>query len=279
MSRALSSRPLARRTSRRQVMSWLISRMARIGSSRVRSRITTLGSSSMRSRMLVAPTLRNVAYSLMFESPTITCRRRNRSASAWGSSRVLMIGRLRVVADETPSQMCSARWQRQKIAPRAGLEHLAGSRVDLAAHEERDEHLRVVREVVPPARQVVLVAAVRVAGGVGVVLEQVDDAADALVAQAALGRGDQSLEDPLAGLVMCDKVLDRVALRRRVLGVAADVEVQPRPVLEEDIARAAPAHDPPEQVPGHLVRAQAALAAKRAGDAVFVFEPEDPALH
>ena len=42
-----------------------------------------------------------------------------RSASAWGSSRVLMIGRLRVVADDTPSQMCSARWLRQNTAPRA----------------------------------------------------------------------------------------------------------------------------------------------------------------
>ena len=67
----------------------------------------------------VAPTLRNVAYSLMFESPTITCRRRNRSASACGSSRVLMIGRERVVALETPSQMCSARCAMQYIAPRA----------------------------------------------------------------------------------------------------------------------------------------------------------------
>ena len=113
MSRALISRPLARRTGRRQVMSWLISRMARIGFSSVRSRMTVEGSSSIRSTMLVAPILRKVAYSLMLESPTITWSRRNFSASAWGSSRVLMMGRLRVVADETPSQMCSARWLRQ----------------------------------------------------------------------------------------------------------------------------------------------------------------------
>ena len=77
--------------------------------------------------MLVAPTLRKDAYSLMLESPTITWSRRYFSASAWGSSRVLMIGRLRVVADETPSQMCSARWLRQYTAPRAGLEDLSRS--------------------------------------------------------------------------------------------------------------------------------------------------------
>ena len=100
-------------------MSWLISRIARIGFSSVMSRSTHDGSSSMRSRMLVVPTFRNVAYSLMFESPTITWSRRKRSASACGSSRVLMIGRLRVVALETPSQMCSARWLTQYIAPRA----------------------------------------------------------------------------------------------------------------------------------------------------------------
>ena len=73
----------------------------------------------MAKRMEVVPIFRKVAYSLMLESPTITCRRRNRSASACGSSRVLMMGRLRVVAEETPSQMCSARWLRQKTAPRA----------------------------------------------------------------------------------------------------------------------------------------------------------------
>ena len=119
MSRALTSRPLASRMRRRQVRSWLISRMARMGFSRVMSRSTTRGSSSIRSISAQAPTLRKVLYSLMLESPTITCRRRNRSASAWGSSRVLMMGRERVVAEDMPSQMCSARWLTQNMAPRA----------------------------------------------------------------------------------------------------------------------------------------------------------------
>src|SRR4029450_1129502 len=47
-----------------------------------RSRHGAPSSSSMRRMIDVAPTLRNVAYSLMFESPTMTCSRRNRSASA-----------------------------------------------------------------------------------------------------------------------------------------------------------------------------------------------------
>ena len=78
----------------------------------------TVFSSTIRTTRSVTPTLRNVVNSLMFESPTITCSRRNRSASACGSSRVLMIGRLRVVAEDTPSQICSARWEMQNCAPR-----------------------------------------------------------------------------------------------------------------------------------------------------------------
>ena len=112
MSSALASRPLASFTLRRQVMSWLTSRIARIGFSSVRSRITT-PASIIRSTRSVLPTLSRLVTSFMFESPTMTCSRRNRSASACGSSRVLMIGRERVVAEETDSQMCSARWLTQ----------------------------------------------------------------------------------------------------------------------------------------------------------------------
>ena len=61
---------------RRHVGSWLISRIARIGFSSVMSRSTTLRSSSIRSMHAAAPTFRNVVYSLMLESPTMTWRRR-----------------------------------------------------------------------------------------------------------------------------------------------------------------------------------------------------------
>ena len=61
----------------------------------------------------------------------------------------------------------------------------------MAADEERDQHLCVVAEVVVAARAVVLVAAVAVAGRVGVVLEQVDGAADDSSRQALLGRHDR----------------------------------------------------------------------------------------
>ena len=130
-----------------------------------------------------------------------------------------------------------------------------------------------------PADQVVLVAAVGVAGRVGVVLEQVDVAGDALVVQPPLGVDEQPLEDPLPRLVVGDEVDDVVALGGGVLRVAADVEVETGAVAEEDVAAAAPGDHLAEQVAGNLVRREAPLPAERAGDAVLVLDPEDPAVH
>ena len=122
-------------------------------------------------------------------------------------------------------------------------------------------------------------AAVGVARAVGVVLEEEHLAADALFTKALLGALHEPFEDALPRLVVDDDVVDRVALGRRVLGVAADVEVEARAVLEEDVAGAAPRHDAPEQVARYFVGAEAALTAQGAGDAVFVLEAEDAALH
>ena len=120
------------------------------------------------------------------------------------------------------------------------LQHLARAGVDLAGDEERDEHVGELGEVAVALDEVVLVAAVGVAGGVGVVLEEVDLAADALLAEPLLGAAHETFEDPLPRLVVHDEIGDRVALGGGVLGVAADVEVEAGAVLEEDVARPAP---------------------------------------
>ncbi len=159
------------------------------------------------------------------------------------------------------------------------LQHLARARVDLAGDEERDEDVGELGEVALALDEIVLVAAVGVAGAVGVVLEEEDLAPDAFLAQTLFRALDESLEDALPRLVVDDEVADRVAFRGGVFGVAADVEVEAGAVLEEDVARAAPRHDPAEQVAGDLVRAEPALAAQGAGDAVFVLEAEDAPIH
>jgi hypothetical protein len=87
------------------------------------------------------------------------------------------------------------------------------------------------------------------------------------------------LEDPLPRLVVDHQLAHAVALGRGVLRVAAHVEVEASAVGQEDVAAASPRHDPSEQVAGDLVGAQPSLAARGAGDAVLVLDPEDPTLH
>ncbi len=163
-------------------------------------------------------------------------------------------------------------------APRR-LQHLAGTGVDLPADQERNEHLGVARQVVAPVGHVVLVTAVAVARGVGVVLEQVDVAVDALFVQPLFGATEQLFENSFARLVVHHQVVDGVALGGGVLGVRADVEVQPSAVGQEDVAAAAPRHHAAEQVASNLVGAQTTLTALGAGDAVLVLDTEDPSLH
>ena len=209
----------------------------------------------------------------------MTWSRRYFSASAWGSSRVLMIGPAPGGGRGHPLPDVLGPLAQAEHRPPGRLEHLAGAGVGLPAHQERDEHLGVVGEVVPPAGQVVLVAAVGVAGRVGVVLEQVDVPADALLPQPGLGPLHQRREDPLPRLVVGDQLGDGVALRGGVLGMAAHVEVEPGPVLEEDVGGAAPADHPPEEVAGHLVGAQPPLPAQGAGDPVLVLQAVDTLVH
>ena len=148
---------------RRQVMSWLISRIARIGFSRVMSRSTTWGSSSIRSMHAAAPTLTNVGVLAHVR----VAHDHVQSAIPLGVG----VGLVASVDDRTAAggrrrhalpDVLGTLGDRVR-RPACGLQHLAGAGVDLAADEERDQHLGVVPEVVVTAREVVLVAAVGVA--------------------------------------------------------------------------------------------------------------------
>jgi hypothetical protein len=129
------------------------------------------------------------------------------------------------------------------------------------------------------ADQVVLVAAVRVAGGVGVVLEEQDVARDAVLAQPLLGLVQKVFHDPLAGLVVDDQLGHVVALGRGVLRMEPGVEVQAGAVLEEHVGVAGARDDLLEQVPRDVVGRQPPLTVERAGETILVLEAEDPALH
>lgn len=115
-----------------------------------------------------------------------------------------MIGRERVVAEETPSQMCSARWLTQYGAPR-GLQNLARAAQQLTGDKEGNEDVREPGELPVACDEIVLVAAVGVAGRVRVVLEEVDVARDSFLVQASFGVHQESFENALACFVVRDQ--------------------------------------------------------------------------
>ncbi len=126
------------------------------------------------------------------------------------------------------------------------LQHLAGAADELAGDQEGQQHVGDPGEFTGPHDQVVLVAAVGVARRVGVVLEQVDVAADAFIGQPLLGVDQQVFEHPLTRAVMGDQLHQAVALSGGVFGMATDVEVQARAVAQENIGAAPPRDDPSE---------------------------------
>src|SRR2546425_13345591 len=160
-----------------------------------------------------------------------------------------------------------------------GLEHLAGAGKDLPGDEERDEGLGQALKGDIAADQIVLVAAVGVAGRVGVVLEQQDISRNAVFPEALFGLVQEVLHDALAGLVVNDQLGDVVAFRGRVLGVEAGIEIEPGPVFEKDIGIPGTGDHLLEQITRDVIRRQTALAVQGAGEPVLVLEAEDAPFH
>ena len=163
--------------------------------------------------------------------------------------------------------------------PARGAEDFSGSCEDLARNEEGDESLGESKEIRGPVNEKVLVATVGIARGVGVVLEQIDVAGDALLAESLLGIHTQPFQDPLPRTIVSDQLLHAVAFGGRILRVAAYIEVQPGPVAQEDIATSAPGNNTSKQIARYFVGTEPALSPERAGDAVFGFDSEDAAIH
>ena len=159
------------------------------------------------------------------------------------------------------------------------LQHLAGTADKLARHQEWQQHVRYPGEFAGPHDQIILVASVGVACRVGVVLEQVDVPADALIVEPLLGVDEQVLQHPLARTIVGDELDQVVAFGGGVFGMAAHVEVQPRTVAQEYVRASAPGDHPTEQIAGDLVRAEPAVSVKCAGDTKLGFDAHDSALH
>src|ERR1700746_2933619 len=123
-------------------MSWLTSRMARVGLSSEKSRNGT-PASIISSTSAAVPTLSMVVVSHMLESPTMTCNRRYFSASACGSVRVWVSGRVRGGGggrgDALPDVLGTL--GKAERGGLGGLQHLAGPADQLASDQERQQHV------------------------------------------------------------------------------------------------------------------------------------------
>ncbi len=123
-------------------------------------------------------------------------------------------------------------------------------------------------------------AAVGVASGVGVVLEQVDVATDALVGQPLFGVDQKVLQHALTCAVMGDELNEAVTLGRRVLRVRPPhVEVETGAVAEEHVGASAPRDHAPEEVAGNFVGRQPSVTVKRARHTEFGLNAHDSPLH
>ena len=159
------------------------------------------------------------------------------------------------------------------------LQHLAGAADQLARDEERQQDIRNAGELTGARDEKVLVAAVRVSGRVGVVLEEIDVATNTLLGESRLGVDQQFFEHTLTGTVVIDQLDEAVALGRRVLRVRTHIQVQAGSVTEEDVGAATPRHDTTEEVTSNLVGAQSPVPVKGAGNAEFRLDTHDSSLH
>ena len=109
--------------------------------------------------------------------------------------------------------------------PARSVEDLSGSRDDLARNEKGDKSFGESEKIGGSVDEKVLVATVGIARRVGVVLEQIDVASDALLSESLLGIHAQPFQNALPRTIVGDQLLHAVAFSGRILRVAAYIEV------------------------------------------------------
>ena len=79
--------------------------------------------------------------------------------------------------------------------------------------------------------------------------------------------------------ILGDQLNETVALGGCIFGVRTDVEIQPSAIAKEHVGTATPRNDAPEEVPGHLVWTEPAVAVERARHTEFGLDAHDSPLH
>ena len=120
------------------------------------------------------------------------------------------------------------------------LHYLPGTTDDLSRHQEGNERVCQATKLTLTTDQKVLVAAIGIAGRIGVVLEQIDITGDAFFAEALLRVHEKSLKDSLSCFVVNNGRDDVVTLGSGVFRVTANIKVETCTVAEEDVRTTPP---------------------------------------
>jgi len=90
---------------------------------------------------------------------------------------------------------------------------------------------------------------------------------------------EQAFEHSLTGPIVRHEVVEAVALRSRVFGVTAYIQIETGTVLQKDVGASPPRDDPSKEIARHLIGRKTTLAAQSTGHPVFVFHAEDATFH
>src|SRR5712692_1444858 len=129
-----------------------------------------------------------------------------------------------------------------ELEPADRAQDFTGTGEYLAGHEEGDEASSQMLEGDVTARQIVLVAAVRVSDRIGVVLEAQNGSGESLLVDEAAGAEQEVCDDALASLVVSHQLSDVVGFGGRIFRVKPAVEIEAAAVLEEYIPLLRPGH-------------------------------------
>ena len=130
--------------------------------------------------------------------------------------------------------------------------YFTGPRKNLSRHQERDELFSHVVEIGAAVRQIIFVAAVRVADKIGIVFEDRQLTLKTFLMHLVLRIIEQVFQNPLTGLVVDHHIHGAGALGRGVLRMTARVEIKARSIFQKDIEKTFGGNELLKQIAHHL---------------------------
>ena len=133
--------------------------------------------------------------------------------------------------------------------PALAFENSPGPRDDLPRNEEWQQQCWQACEFAFALHEVVLVASEGIALRISIVFKQMNACVAAIGFQSRVGLVDEGVKLPLARALLGDNVPRVIAFRGRILGMGANVEIEPARVRQKHVRGTPPRDNRPEQFP------------------------------